>query len=124
MKKLLITLMLVSPFSFADWGDVYYCQITSASVTTIEGERTDYRPGKFTFKLDKIKNAMVFGNRGPFKIHPMLKIVKGQDTTGPSKESWLANSKIATSFFKEGKLLYSYLFTTQGTMISADCEKF
>ena len=124
MKKLLITLLLVSPFSFADWGDVYYCQMTTLLSTTLEGKETKYKLDKFTFKLDKLKNAMVFGGRGTFKIHPMLKIVKGSDTTGPSKESWLANSSIATAFFKEGKLLYSYVTTQTGSVISADCEKF
>ena len=28
MKKLIIALMLISPVSFADWGDVYYCEMT------------------------------------------------------------------------------------------------
>ena len=42
MKKLLITLMLISPFSFADWDDVYYCQMTTHSDVTLEGKRTDY----------------------------------------------------------------------------------
>ena len=123
MKKLLITLLLISPFSFADWGDVYYCQMTTLSQTTLEGERTDYKLEKFTFKLDKTKNAMVFGDRGTFKIHPNLKL--GQiDSLDPSKESWFANSKIGTSFFKEGKLLYSFVIPKTGTTISADCEKF
>ena len=68
MKKLLITLMLISPFSFADWGDVYYCQMTTFSQTTmLKGKRTDYTLDKFQFKLDKTKNSMVFGSSGYFK---------------------------------------------------------
>jgi len=47
MKKLLITLMLISPFSFAEWGDVYYCQMTNWIITTLEGKRTDYTLDKF-----------------------------------------------------------------------------
>ena len=40
MKRLLlhITLLLISPFSFADWDDVYYCQMTNALEITLEGE--------------------------------------------------------------------------------------
>jgi hypothetical protein len=64
MKKLLIILLLISPFSFADWGDVYYCEMTTNSLTILEGERTDYQLEKFQFKLDKTKNAMVFGKGG------------------------------------------------------------
>jgi hypothetical protein len=124
MKKLLITLMLVSPFSFADWGDVYYCEMTSYSLTTMKGERTDHRLRKFKFKLDETKNAMVFGKSGPFKSHPILKLEKGSDSLTPSKDLWLANSKIGTLFFKQGKLLYSYMPIMNGTMISADCDKF
>ena len=123
MKKLLITLLLISPFSFADWDDVYYCQMTTFLQTTIEGTQTEYKPVKFTFKLDKIKNAMVFGDRGPFQNHPILKL--GQiDSLDPSKESWWANNVIGTSFFKEGKVLYAYVQPMTGFMVSADCEKF
>ena len=62
---------LIRPFNssdyFADWGDVYYCQMTTLSETTLEGKRTDYILEKFQFKLDKTKNAMVFGKSGIFK---------------------------------------------------------
>ena len=46
MKNLLLALLLISPASFADWGDVYYCQMTTHSEVTFEGERTDYILGK------------------------------------------------------------------------------
>ena len=66
MKKLLITLLLISPFSFADWGDVYYCQMTNSSGITLEGEKENYKLEKFQFKLDKTKNVMMFGSSGYF----------------------------------------------------------
>ena len=50
----------------ANWGDVYYCQMTTLSITTLEGERADYKLEKFQFTFDKTKNAMVFGRRRTF----------------------------------------------------------
>ena len=121
MKKLLITLILISPFSFADWGDVYYCQMTNLSNTTLEGERTDYLLQKFTFKLDKTKNAMVFGKGGYFNNDEELELREG--LSWPSMEVWYAKDKYSVSYFKEGKLLFT-IVTLGITSISADCDKF
>jgi hypothetical protein len=121
MKRLLITLMLISPFSFADWGDVYYCQMTTNSGTTPEGERADYKLEKFTFKLDKTKNAMVFGKGGLFKN------IVSELRTGmsfPSIESWYAINEFAMARFNEGRLAYSMVSNTAIVSISADCDKF
>ena len=120
MKKLLITLMLISPFSFADWGDVYYCQMTSFSGVSLEGETVDYKPEKFTFKLDEIKNAMVFGKGGYLSNYEM----ELESGWLPSMEVWGTNSSLGMSFFNEGKFLSSGVSTTEATMISADCDKF
>jgi hypothetical protein len=119
MKKLLITLMLISPFSFAGWGDVYYCQMTTLSNTTLEGERTDYKLEKFTFKLDKTKKAMVFGQNGYFEGKEME--LRGL----PSKEIWYASDEFSLLSFSKGKSLYVFTTVLTGSnSISADCEKF
>ena len=120
MKKLLITLMLISPFSFADWGDVYYCQETTHSGTTLEGERTDYRLEKFQFKLDKTKNAMVFGKNGYFS-DIVLELRKGSNF--PNTETWRAGDIWSAVYFKKGKLIFSS-YGIGITAISADCDKF
>jgi hypothetical protein len=121
MKKLLIALMLISPFSFADWGDVYYCQMTTSSQTTLEGKRTDYILEKFQFKLDKTKNAMVFG-KGGFFNNMEYELV--EDKAWPEQEAWYAREEYSTLFFNEGKFLYSESAYTGITSISADCDKF
>ena len=121
MKNLLITLMLVSPFSFADWGDVYYCQMTNSSGITLEGVRTDYKLEKFQFKLDKTKNAMVFGKGGYFN-NEITEL--RENFTWPRQESWLANDPYSITYFNEGKLLYSYVGKSGMVSISADCDKF
>jgi hypothetical protein len=120
MKKLLITLLLISPFSFADWGDVYYCQMTTLSDTTPEGKRTDYKLEKFTFKLDKTKNAMVFGKGGVFGDDEM----ELEEWGYLSKEKWRAISYIAKLRFEEGKFLYSSVSQIEINSITADCDKF
>ena len=122
MKKLLITLLLISPFSFADWGDVYYCQMTANSVTTNEGERTDYKLEKVTFKLDKTKKAMVFGKGGYMK-GVVAEINKHWRSQVPV-ELWRSTDVSSMFLFSEGKFLYSYVGLSGIKSISADCEKF
>jgi len=51
----------------ADWGDVYYCQMTNFNKFMLEGEMKKYKLEKFQFKLDQTKNAVVFRNTGFFK---------------------------------------------------------
>ena len=122
MKKLLlITLLLISPFSFADWGDVYYCQMTTLSETTLEGKRTDYILEKFQFKLDKTKNAMVFGKQGYFK-NAVLEL--REELNWPVLESWYAKNEYAMAFFDKGKFLYVRTGIAGSDSISADCDKF
>ena len=119
MKKLLITLLLISPFSFADWGDVYYCQMTTYSEVSLEGEETNYRLEKFTFKLDKIKNAMTFGKQGYFE-NAELKLIK--DRNWPSLEIWDAENKYDRLSFFKGGFTYALVGWTGIFSISADCE--
>ena len=121
MKKLLITLLLVSPFSLADWGDVYYCQLTSNLMTNMEGKRKDSKPEKFQFKLDEAKKAMVFGKEGYFKGMEM-KLTEGMNR--PSKEDWYAANRYSMGFFMQGGLVISMVGTQGVKSMSADCDKF
>ena len=121
MKKLLITLLLVSPFSFADWGDVYYCQMTTLSTTTLAGKRTDYTLQKFQFKLDETRRAMVFGNSGYFEDMVME---LADDKHVPAQEFWYGDTENCLSFFLKGRFLFSTVGVDGITSISADCDKF
>ena len=121
MKKLLITLLLISPFSFADWGDVYYCQMTSYSEVTLEGKETDYKLIKFTFKLDETKNALVFGKGGVFNN---MEMELEEGASFPSKEYWWADNSISKLYFEDGKFLFASLMHEFASYISADCDKF
>ncbi|MDA9560505.1 hypothetical protein N9R59_06080 [Porticoccaceae bacterium] len=121
MKKLLITLSLISPFSFADWGDVYYCQMTTSSATTNEGKRTDYELEKFQFKLDSTEKAMVFGKGGYFN---KWKITLDLNRTFFGDNSWWASNMFTLLHFSEGQFMLSFLGSEEMTSISANCDKF
>ena len=120
MKKLLITLLLVSPFSFADWGDVYYCQETSFVMTSPNGKLREGELEKFQFKLDKAKNAMVFGSSGLLE-EEVIRLRKGSKL---GREQWFAENNIDRVSFSYGEFLYSYVGLSGIKSISADCEKF
>ena len=121
MNKLLITLLLISPLSFADWGDVYYCQMTSYSEVSLEGKRINYILEKFQFKLDEAKNAMVFGSSGVFKGSEMELGFSGL----PSMEVWgTNNTSLDISFFDEGGFVFIGNALPSAVMVSANCDKF
>lgn len=97
MKKLLFVLLLLSPFSFADWGDVYYCEEISRSSTTLSGKLTSLSLDKFSFKLDKALGAMVFDKKGRFSL--TKKMLLRKDMHWPSEEKWFA-TKMDDSWFE------------------------
>ena len=121
MKKLLITLLLISPFSFADQGDVYYCEMTAHSGTSLEGKETDYKLEKFKFKLDKAQNAMVFGGSGT--LGGLVEKLE-RSTSYPSQEYWWTHTAFTKSHFTKGKFVLANLGVQGIDSMSADCEKF
>ena len=120
MKRLLITLLLVSPLSFAEWGDVYYCQMTSYAITGHDGELKEVELGKFQFKLDETKKAMVFGSGGPL-IPEVLQLREGSKLTG---EWWIAEDDYYRINFRNSKLLFTRTGHLNAFMMSANCDKF
>ena len=120
MKKLLITLLLISPFSFADWGDVYYCQMTNLVVTRADGTVEQYKLEKFQFKLDKEKNAMVFGNGGYFggTFKPL------DSDVFPNQEYWIISEPLTAIKYNKGKFLYAGVYVEDIISMTANCDKF
>ena len=62
MKKLLITLLLISPFSFADLGDVYYCETIANQLILSDGKSHPVESVRFKFTLNEVSEYMVFGS--------------------------------------------------------------
>jgi hypothetical protein len=113
--------MIVTPLSFADWGDVYYCQMTNHQKITLSGEKKNHKLENFLFKLDENKAAMVFGKRGYFatvvvKLRPNSQL--------PQREWWYADSDFGHYYFEDGKFLFSLVGSTGMSSVSADCDKF
>ena len=113
--------MLISPLSFAEWGDVYYCQMTSYVVIDSDGTVKQYKPEKFQFKLDSTEKAMVFGKESFFADY---KMTLDRSKSWVMVESWAARDNNDVIWFDKGKLMYSWVGSTKIISISADCDKF
>ena len=118
---LALSMLMGSGVANADWGDVYYCQMTNSLGITVEGEIERYKPEKFQFKLDQTKNAMVFGSTGMFK-NEVFELVIGR--TWPSQEAWNASDKYSMTYFEFGKFLFTRNGSLGITSLSANCDKF
>ena len=125
IKKLVVgsmfSMLLGSGMAAADWGDVYFCQMTNLLEITLYGEQKNYKLEKFQFKLDKTKNAMVFGSTG-YLGNIVIEFIKGKHL--PSEEFWHTKSEYSDTYFEEGKLLYTQSDVSSITAVTADCEKF
>ena len=117
----LFSMLLVSEMAAADWGDVYYCQMTNFIQLRPNVELTNEKLEKFQFKLDQTKNAMVFGSTG-FLKNEVSELVTG--STFPSQEYWYANDKYSITRFDKGKLMYTENTRAGGRIILANCDKF
>ena len=118
----MFSMLLVSEMAVADWGDVYYCQMTNNLTITHDAEMKNYPLERFQFKLDQTKNAMVFGSKGYF-INGVIKLVDGWGGF-ISQETWKANNEYSMITFDNGEFLYTYNGGLSATVISADCDKF
>ena len=125
IKKLVVgsmfSMLLGSGVANADWGDVYYCQMTNLLEITLEGEKRNYKLEKFQFKLDQTKHAMVFGSKSSLGGE-VLKLNKGDNV--PLREYWLASARYSITDFLFGKFLFTHNGSGSITSISADCDKF
>jgi len=117
---LTLSMLLGSGMAAADWGDVYYCQMTNFNKITLEGKKKNSTLEKFQFKLDQTKNAMVFGSTGYFKdgVDELRK-----DANFPEQEFWYADSKFSMIYFNKGKFMFTRN-AINATVISAACDKF
>ena len=128
MKKVLLALLLISPMSFADWGETYFCTMTQFVEVSRTGQINNYKEENFKYQLNEERPQMVFGNSG------YLKGMKFNDVAPPIGEymgdpdpgtDWQATSLFGyTTIFFNGE---SFLYTSRGDetiVISADCDRF
>jgi hypothetical protein len=119
---LALSMLLSSGTANADWGDVYYCQMTSFDEITLEGEKKNWKLEKFQFKLDKTRNAMAFGNKKGALEGGVYELTKGW--AFPNQEAWYAKTDYSTVYFEEGKFMFSQVVPHKMWSITADCDKF
>lgn len=113
----MFSMLLGSGMAAADWGDVYYCQMTNFVDIKLEGEKKNYKLEKFQFKLDQTRTAMVFGSTGYFQ-DSVLNLESG------SQEMWYAGRQHWRAYFVRGKFLSTYAGVDGAHAVSADCDKF
>ena len=123
IKNLLLALLLLSPTSFADWGDIYYCQMTHMSVISRTGEQESYKEQTFKFQVSKDEHALIFGKGGYFgEVTAQLSsYFLKREVLG---KSLLASDDWSNYFMDEGKFSYTRVGPDEVFAITADCDKF
>ena len=118
---LALSMLLSSGAANADWGDVYYCQMTSHFLITIEGKENSYKLEKIQYKLDQAKKSMVFGSGGFFN-NSVVGLTEGRSF--PASEFWGAYDGYGITLFEKGNFLFATVNPDVGVLIRADCDKF
>lgn len=96
--------------------------MTSLSNTNFEGKSTDFILERFQFKLDRAKQAMVFGGKGFFS-NTELKLELNRTFAG--MEIWYATDESTSLAFKEKLIVYADVGPVSGIYtLTADCDKF
>jgi hypothetical protein len=123
MKRLLITLLLISPFSFADVGDVYYCKTLKDIRINKDGSLTSYDTVSFNFKEDE--DVIDFGSTSLIDTslpHKITRRIAGDIH---------AETSFSRAYFSEGhpnrntgQLFWSTSNPNYIRSFVAECEKF
>ncbi|MGY9053084.1 MAG: hypothetical protein ACKVH9_05870 [Rhodobacterales bacterium] len=121
MKRVLLALILISPMSYADWGDTYFCTATHHSRVDLDGKRTTFKLQDFTFHLSKEKNAMVFDNSENFFKYTVIGLSKLGSF--PNLESWSAEDVDSKVVFMEGKFAHGFVTGRGVTVNTATCQR-
>ena len=124
MKNLLLALLLLSPTSFADWGDTYFCSTTLLWGVNSNGEQpvTDRKPKTFKFNLNKAKQSLVFSEGSPFGYEALD--VTFTIFARDGQESFDLKGNRSTAAYHNGVFTYSHTSTRGVRVITADCDKF
>tara|TARA_B110000037_G_scaffold168220_1_gene190563 strand:+ start:207 stop:584 length:378 start_codon:yes stop_codon:yes gene_type:complete len=121
MGRLLLALLLISPASFADWGDVYYCQMKDNSNTSMDGKHLKLRTMPFKFQMDKERQLMIFDKSVMFAF---LEMEVDLSVSSMPDEVWIARGYASVLMFHKGDFSYSTSGLNGSTSISARCDKF
>ena len=139
MKKLLITLLLISPFSFADWAITYKCDITHFTMGRTMGGRGLENLGKeYKNQIDKsfkfqtsqtVRGKVVRFDDAAFSSLVMHNEMVVTNWKTDAKTSWIGTAAHgnyrSTVAFEEGQLIYNWVSLGQiGTnSVWAKCKE-
>jgi len=131
MKKLLLALMFLSPFSFADWGDVYYCQMITHEMINDDGTVYSVVLKNFKFNMDEQSQSMVFGSvplmwkKQMFPVVSLEQFANGMIFKTKSRVGDSLYGSFKSTFnYNKGKL-FGTAFVGNGLLaMVADCDKF
>ena len=130
MKKLLIILMLISPFSFADWDDVYYCQMITNKFIEEYGEDYSVKLHHFKFSMEEKRQAMIFDSRETIwknQMFPVASLTQSAEgmvfETKPRWAGTSADNFRSTFNYDRGKLFGVAFWGASIVVIVADCDK-
>tara|TARA_R110000823_G_C15755437_1_gene482399 strand:- start:314 stop:697 length:384 start_codon:yes stop_codon:yes gene_type:complete len=121
MAGSMLSMLMASGMVAANWGDVYYCQMTHFDEITFGGEKKSWKLEKFKFKLNQAKKTLEFGSGGYFNNFSMDLVDVDYYF---SHTVWNADSSNSKAYFQEGKFLTASVIFMGITSISADCDKF
>jgi hypothetical protein len=132
MKKLLVALLLISPFSFADWGDTYDCKIThytmgGTGATIKEYQNMVGRSFQFQLVSEADEKILTFGDKAFWVLHRELSVTNDKFS---SASQWLGTAKgtntRAIVAFEGGSFAYSWisLGNINSLIVLAECDKF
>ena len=136
MKKLLITLLLISPFSFADWAITYKCNITHFTMGRTIGRGLENLGKEYKNQIDKsfkfqtsqtVRGKVVrFANADSWVLHREMVVTNWKTD---AKTSWIgteaSGNNRSTVAFEEGQLIYNWVSLGQiGTnSVWAKCKE-
>ena len=120
MKKLLISLLLISPFSLAVVGDVYFCSTIKDIQINKDGSLVKRETVAFKFKHND--DVIDFGSTNLIDTSLPYKITSG------IAGDFRAETRFARAYFSEdrdtGQLFWSTSYPSYIRSFVADCEMF
>ena len=126
MKQIILFLILASSYSFGDWGDTYYCTLTSWTKTDLSGKKSDVGAGTpFKFQLSKEKKSMIFDKSVPF-YNDEFKIMDMhlEQTKDVINDVWYAGGLGTAVLYNEGVLVYAHAMINSTESKIATCSRF
>ncbi len=120
MKNLLLVLLVISPFSFAEVNDVFYCKTLKDIRIDKDGTLTSYDTVAFNFK--EREGVIDFGSTSLIDTSLPYKI------TARIADDIRAETRFSRAYFSGdgnvGELFWSTAYPSYLRSFVADCEKF